>query len=157
MSRGQSFAERLVQGNSQMTGLSEEAGIATAFALAAWAISDRIRRFMNRGSIYPISALSDRQLNDIGLISTDFAGPPDSRYTSMRAVSSIVSFVNGIWAEDSVCLKRPRTWKTWRSGHLSRSFAAIARCLNPPPSFSCQWNGGRGAGAVIFLARCRVR
>ena len=55
-----------------MTGLSEEAGIATAFALAAWAISDRIRRFMNRGSIYPISALSDRQLNDIGLISTDF-------------------------------------------------------------------------------------
>ena len=55
-----------------MTGLSEEAGIATAFALAAWAISDRIRRFLNRGSIYPLSALSDRQLNDIGLISTDF-------------------------------------------------------------------------------------
>ena len=55
-----------------MTVLTERAGTATAFALAAWAIRDRVRRFLKRRSIPPVSALSDRQLNDMGLTSTDF-------------------------------------------------------------------------------------
>ena len=49
-----------------MTGLTEEAETATAFALAAWAIRDRVRRFLKRRSITAVLALSDRQLNDIG-------------------------------------------------------------------------------------------
>ena len=62
-----------------MTVLTEEAGIATAFTLAAWAIRDRVRRFLNRRSITSVSALSDHQLNDMGLTSTDIrwaAGQP---------------------------------------------------------------------------------
>ena len=55
-----------------MTDLTEEAETATAFALAAWAIRDRVRRFLKRRSITAVLALSDRQLNDIGLTSTDF-------------------------------------------------------------------------------------
>ena len=55
-----------------MTVLTKEAGTATKFALAVSAIRDRIRRFPNRRSITPVSALSDHQLNDMGLTSTDF-------------------------------------------------------------------------------------
>ena len=55
-----------------MTVLTKEAGTATEFALAVSAIRDRVRRFLNRRSITSVSALSDHQLNDMGLTSTDF-------------------------------------------------------------------------------------
>jgi uncharacterized protein YjiS (DUF1127 family) len=52
--------------------LTEKNGIAPAFALSAWAIRNGVRRFLNRRSITAVSALSDRQLNDMGLTSPDF-------------------------------------------------------------------------------------
>jgi uncharacterized protein YjiS (DUF1127 family) len=55
-----------------MTGLTEEVGIATALALAAWTIWDRARRLLKRRSNAAISVLSDRQLDDIGLTAADF-------------------------------------------------------------------------------------
>jgi uncharacterized protein YjiS (DUF1127 family) len=54
-----------------MTGLSEEMGIATALALAAWTIRDRAWRLLRRRSKTAISVLSARQLNDIGLTAAD--------------------------------------------------------------------------------------
>jgi len=55
-----------------MTGLTGEAGIANALALSARAISGCLRHVLNRRSIKVGSALSDRQLNDIGLTSMGF-------------------------------------------------------------------------------------
>ena len=108
-----------------MTGLSEEAGIAAAFALAAWAISDRIRRFMNRGSSYPVSALSDRQLNDIGLISTDFrwAVRQPLHIDASDELDHIVC--ERVWAEDSGRLKR-------QGRHGKRGLRVTCRDPSPP-------------------------
>lgn len=55
-----------------MIGFTQEAGIASAFALVSWMIGDGIRRLLNRRSICSASALSDHQLNDIGLTAAEF-------------------------------------------------------------------------------------
>jgi hypothetical protein len=55
-----------------MIGFTDEAGIASAFALVGWTIGGSIRRLLNSRSICPASGLSDRQLNDIGLTAADF-------------------------------------------------------------------------------------
>jgi uncharacterized protein YjiS (DUF1127 family) len=55
-----------------MTGLTGEAGIANALALTARAIGSWLTHVLNRRSITGPSALSDRQLNDIGLTSMGF-------------------------------------------------------------------------------------
>jgi hypothetical protein len=54
-----------------MIGFTDEAGIASAFALVGWTIGGSIRRLLNSRSICSASALSDRQLNDIGLTAAD--------------------------------------------------------------------------------------
>jgi hypothetical protein len=41
----------------------------------------------------------------------------------------------------------------WPPGHLSRSFAAMARCLNPPPSSFCRWNDASPPRGVEDLER----
>jgi uncharacterized protein YjiS (DUF1127 family) len=55
-----------------MTDLNEEARIANALSLTAMAISGWCRHVLNRRSIKGASALSDHQLNDIGLTSMEF-------------------------------------------------------------------------------------
>jgi uncharacterized protein YjiS (DUF1127 family) len=54
-----------------MIGFTQEAGIASALAVVGWAIGDSIRRLLSRRSIRAASALSNHQLNDIGLTAAD--------------------------------------------------------------------------------------